>query len=386
MVTRFHALGSYDEKTARILREKIVGISSEYRYSDDIPTKQVVGNNSSEFLLSSEIPRNFPTEFRGNKFPRKFRGPFVCRKCPRNIPRENIVGIFPRTFIDRCVLDIYTSIDRNIPTEIFLGIFRGTCPSVYSEELVPRNIPREQFLGNYAGVMSGEPSSKPYLGSAVTFLDSYGTFWLKKTSVQKGNATSACSKGSCSRTDQVCIKAESRKEGTCVVSTTRYVPAYSTRLKYNDGAWTILPQNTSDSIGMVDPIWTERNRNSIGVQVYTVQHSAYDNAVLVAGITVTTLAYIGIMVAKSYVPAYSTRLKYADGAWTILPQNTSDSMGMVDPIWAERNWNTIGVQVYTVQYSAYDNAVLVAGITVTTLAYIGIMVAKSFITKALKQD
>ncbi|KAF3544107.1 hypothetical protein DY000_02009803 [Brassica cretica] len=135
------------KKTARILREKIVGISSEYRYSDDIPTKQVVGNNSSEFLLSSEIPRNFPTEFRGNKFPRKFRGPFVCRKCPQNIPRENIVGIFPRTFIDRCVLDIYTSIDRNIPTEIFLGIFRGTCPSVYSEEHVPRNIPREQFLG-----------------------------------------------------------------------------------------------------------------------------------------------------------------------------------------------------------------------------------------------
>ncbi|KAF3531051.1 hypothetical protein DY000_02044073 [Brassica cretica] len=59
------------KKTARILREKIVGISSEYRYSDDIPTKQVVGNNSSEFLLSSEIPRNFPTEFRGNKLPRK---------------------------------------------------------------------------------------------------------------------------------------------------------------------------------------------------------------------------------------------------------------------------------------------------------------------------
>ncbi|KAF3534579.1 hypothetical protein DY000_02036930 [Brassica cretica] len=140
-------LFTHYKKTARILREKIVGISSEYRYSDDIPTKQVVGNNSSEFLLSSEIPRNFPTEFRGNKFPRKFRGPFVCRKCPRNIPRENIVGIFPRTFIDRCVLDIYTSIDRNIPTEIFLGIFRGTCPSVYSEELVPRNIPREQFLG-----------------------------------------------------------------------------------------------------------------------------------------------------------------------------------------------------------------------------------------------
>ena len=149
------------KKTSKILREKIVGISSEYRYSDDIPTKQVVGNNSSEFLLSSEIPRNFPTEFRGNKFPRKFRGPLFCRKCPRNIPRENFVGIFPRTFIDRCVLDIYTSIDRNIPTElfpriiprdIFLGIFRGTRSSEYSEGTVPRYIPREhvpRYISNF---------------------------------------------------------------------------------------------------------------------------------------------------------------------------------------------------------------------------------------------
>ncbi|KAF3594944.1 hypothetical protein DY000_02024245 [Brassica cretica] len=81
-------MDNHYKKTARILREKIVGISSEYRYSDDILTKQVVGNNSSEFLLSSEIPRNFPTEFRGNKLPRKFRGPLVCRKCPRNIPTD----------------------------------------------------------------------------------------------------------------------------------------------------------------------------------------------------------------------------------------------------------------------------------------------------------
>ncbi|KAF3525780.1 hypothetical protein F2Q69_00046259 [Brassica cretica] len=47
-------------------RRNFVGISSEYRYSDDIPTKHVVGNNSSEFIFSSEIPRNFPSEFRGN--------------------------------------------------------------------------------------------------------------------------------------------------------------------------------------------------------------------------------------------------------------------------------------------------------------------------------
>ncbi|KAH0885099.1 hypothetical protein HID58_061195 [Brassica napus] len=137
--------------------------------------------------------------------------------------------------------------------------------------------------------------------------------------------------------------------------------------RYNDGAWTILPQNTSDS--------TAEPTKCVSKQRVTRREHAWSPrpGKLFSLRTV-------------YVPAYSTRLKYADGAWTILPQNTSDSMGMVDPIWAERNWNTIGVQVYTVQYSAYDNAVLVAGITVTTLAYIGIMVAKSFITKALKQD
>lgn len=161
--------------------------------------------------------------------------------------------------------------------------------------------PTNTCPGNYAGVIIGEPSSKPYLGSVSDVSRFLWNILAEKTSVQKGNTTSSCSKGTCSKTDELCIKAESNKEGTCVVSTTRYVPAYSTRLKYADGAWTILPQNTSDSMGMVDPVWTESNWNTIGVQVYRVQHSAYDNAVLVAGITVTTLAYIGIMVAKSFI-------------------------------------------------------------------------------------
>ncbi|EFH54135.1 hypothetical protein ARALYDRAFT_485634 [Arabidopsis lyrata subsp. lyrata] len=161
--------------------------------------------------------------------------------------------------------------------------------------------PTNTCPGNYAGVILGEPSSKPYLGYVGDVSRFLWNFLADKTSVQKGNTTSVCSKGVCSKTDEVCIKAESNKEGTCVVSTTRYVPAYSTRLKYNDGAWTILPQNSSDSMGMVDPVWTESNWDTIRVHVYTVQHAAYDNAVLVAGITVTTLAYIGILAAKSII-------------------------------------------------------------------------------------
>ncbi|EOA23584.1 hypothetical protein CARUB_v10016780mg [Capsella rubella] len=161
--------------------------------------------------------------------------------------------------------------------------------------------PTNTCPGNYAGVILGEPSSKPYLGYVGDVSRFLWNFLADKTSVQKGNTTSVCSKGVCSKSDEVCIKAESNKEGACVVSTTRYVPAYSTRLKYNDGAWTILPQNSSDSMGMVDPVWTESNWDTIRVRVYTVQHSAYDNAVLVAGITVTTLAYIGIMATKSLI-------------------------------------------------------------------------------------
>ncbi|XP_010426885.1 PREDICTED: nicastrin [Camelina sativa] len=161
--------------------------------------------------------------------------------------------------------------------------------------------PTNNCPGNYAGVILGEPSSKPYLGYVGDVSRFVWNFLADKTSVHKGNTTSVCSKGVCSKTDEVCIKAESNKEGACVVSTTRYVPAYSTRLKYNDGAWTILPQNSSDSMGMVDPVWTESNWDTIRVRVYTVQHSAYDNTVLVAGITVTTLAYIGILAAKSLI-------------------------------------------------------------------------------------
>lgn len=81
--------------------------------------------------------------------------------------------------------------------------------------------PTNTCPGNYAGVIIGEPSSKPYLGSVGDVSRFLWNILAEKTSVQKGNTTSSCSKGTCSKTDELCIKAESNKEGTCVVSTTR---------------------------------------------------------------------------------------------------------------------------------------------------------------------
>lgn len=87
-----------------------------------------------------------------------------------------------------------------------------------------------------------------------------------------------------------------------------------------------------------------------------------------------------------YVPAYSTRLKFESGIWTVLPPNSSDPMGMLDPVWTESNWNAIGLRVYTVQDAAYDHIVLVAGISVTFLAYLATVTTRAVLTKALKRD
>lgn len=69
-----------------------------------------------------------------------------------------------------------------------------------------------------------------------------------------------------------------------------------------------------------------------------------------------------------------------------MPLNSSDSMGMEDHVWTESNWDAIGLRVYTVQNAAYDRLVLLGGLAVTVLAYLAIVVARAFITKALKQD
>lgn len=70
----------------------------------------------------------------------------------------------------------------------------------------------------------------------------------------------------------------------------------------------------------------------------------------------------------------------------MLPPNSSDPMGAADPVWTESNWNTISLRVYSVQGAAYDHLILVAGVAVTALSYLLIVIIKSFIAKALKQD
>ncbi|KAL3596763.1 hypothetical protein D5086_008400 [Populus alba] len=175
------------------------------------------------------------------------------------------------------------------------------CEPGLSCELVKSYIvPTNQCPNHYVGVILGEPSSNPYLGYVDDVSRFIWNFLADRTSSSMEDASSDCSK-ECSNKGGVCIKAEVDGKGVCVISTTRYVPAYSTRLNYESGTWHVLPSDSSDPMGMVDPVWTESNWDTIRLQVYTVQDAAFDRLVLLAGITITVMAYLAIVLTRACI-------------------------------------------------------------------------------------
>ncbi|GAA0157114.1 hypothetical protein LIER_14450 [Lithospermum erythrorhizon] len=155
---------------------------------------------------------------------------------------------------------------------------------------------------HYAGVISGEPSTDPYLGYVLDVPRFVWNFLADKTSRPTKDMSLSCPKN-CIGPNQVCIRLETDGKGACVSSSTRYIPAYSTRLKYESESetWKVLPYNSSDSMGQVDPIWTESNWNTIGLRVYTRQSTTYDRLILVLGIVVTLTAYLVMVIARTFI-------------------------------------------------------------------------------------
>ncbi|CAI9110265.1 OLC1v1010259C1 [Oldenlandia corymbosa var. corymbosa] len=174
------------------------------------------------------------------------------------------------------------------------------CEPGFSCELVKRYIsPSTACPSHYVGVMQGEPSSSPYLEYVGDVSRFVWNFLAEKTSMPSKNSSSTCPKD-CSGTGEVCIRVETDGKGVCVMSSTRYVPAYSTRLKFEEDSWKLLPNN-SDVTGAADPVWTESNWDTITLRVYTTQDSAYDRLILMLGIIVTLMAYVAILVTRSFI-------------------------------------------------------------------------------------
>lgn len=184
--------------------------------------------------------------------------------------------------------------------EALLGCLLNCDPGL-SCDLVKKYIaPRTNCPSNYVGVLLGEPSATLYPGYVSDVSRFIWNFLADRTSIPRENATSACPKD-CSNEGEVCIGEELDGKGVCVISTTRYVPAYSTRLMFESGIWKVMPLNSSNSMGTEDPVWTESNWDAIGLRVYTVQNAAYDRLVLLGGLVVTVLAYLAIVVARAFI-------------------------------------------------------------------------------------
>ncbi|KAG6777347.1 hypothetical protein POTOM_017168 [Populus tomentosa] len=225
------------------------------------------------------------------------------------------------------------------------------CEPGLSCELVKSYIvPTNQCPNHYVGVILGEPSSNPYLGYVDDVSRFIWNFLADRTSSSMEDASSDCSK-ECSNKGGVCIKAEVDGKGVCTISTTR-----GHYLAPTDSTWKFpsMASSTTISTYKIKMLWKMN---------YTL-HGIYFR----------------------YVPAYSTRLNYESGTWRVLPSDSSDPMGMVDPVWTESNWDTIRLRVYTVQDAAFDRLVLLAGITITVMAYLAIVLTRAYIAKALKRD
>ncbi|KAK7379220.1 hypothetical protein VNO80_04675 [Phaseolus coccineus] len=174
------------------------------------------------------------------------------------------------------------------------------CDPGLSCELVKKYIsPLSTCPSHYVGVILDEPSSTPYTGYINDVPRFIWNFLADRTSIPRETNSSGCQHG-CNGKDAVCIKVETDGKGVCVLSTTRYVPAYSTRLKFESGVWNVLSPNSSEKMGIVDPVWTESNWNSIGMRVYTVQNAASDRFVLFGGITLTIFSYLAIATARTF--------------------------------------------------------------------------------------
>lgn len=172
-----------------------------------------------------------------------------------------------------------------------------TCEPGLSCDIVKQFIsPRNICPTHYVGVFVDAPSETQHPQYADDTSRFVWNFLADRTSAPH-KKLSPC-KGECNNPSDVCVGAET-ESSRCVTSTTRYVPSYSTRLKFEANSWKILPANASDPSGLVDPVWTESYWNTIGLRAYTVQSSAYDYSILLVGILITAATYIATLVGKA---------------------------------------------------------------------------------------
>lgn len=256
-----------------------------------------LGKNSS---TTGVVLEDFDTEFTNKFFDSHFDG-------PENIKSSSVVAaasLIARTLYilvkDDLEMDfsLLNSIKVNVSlVEELIGCLLSCEPGL-SCELVKNFIsPSKTCPTHYVGVLVDSPDSQnpQHVDDTSRFI---WNFLADRTRLPGPNVSIGCS-GKCENAGEVCIGSDGQRKGRCVLSTTRYVPAYSTRLRFHEGLWHVLPANSSDPMGVVDPVWTESFWNYIGFRVYMAQSSKYDHLVLVGGVVITVASYVAVILSRA---------------------------------------------------------------------------------------
>lgn len=173
-----------------------------------------------------------------------------------------------------------------------------SCKPGLSCRLVTELITPTQVCANhYVGVILGDPSSSypDYVDDMSRFI---WNFLAERTSIPREDSLS-CSKD-CKNSGELCVGSRIDHKGVCMLSTTRYVPAYSTRLTYESDSWKVIPVQPNDTMGKVDPVWTESFWKTLGVRVYLQQNPFSDELILLSGLVVTLGSFLAILSTKAF--------------------------------------------------------------------------------------
>lgn len=279
--------------------EKIV-IKKQNSLNPGVPPSSIMaflGKNSS---TTGVVLEDFDNEFTNKFFDSHFDG-------PENIKSSSVAAaasLIARTLYILAKDDLETDfsvlnsikVNESLVEELIGCLL--SCEPGLSCELVKKFIsPSRTCPSHYAGVLVDSPDSQnpQHVDDTSRFV---WNFLANRTGLPGRNVSFGCS-GKCDNAGEICVGFENERKGRCVISTTRYVPAYSTRLRFHEGIWHVLPANSSDPLGIVDPVWTESFWNYIGFRVYMAQSSTYDHLVLVGGVVITIASYAAVLLSRA---------------------------------------------------------------------------------------
>lgn len=205
---------------------------------------------------------------------------------------------------------ILKSIQANTSlVEELVECFSSTSPGMRCRLVESLMTASQDVASQYVGVFQADPSVLPnstpeIIGDTTRFV---WNFLADRTSLQRENLPAKCA-SECKIPEEVCVGTTKTQQGQCRASATRYVPAYSPRLKFQEYWWELLPLEAGDKMGAADPVYTESFWNSISIRAYQQEGAWYDELILFSGVCVTFVSVVSIYISRSFL---SKRLKRA---------------------------------------------------------------------------